>query len=423
MSIGKEMQIMLLQFNVTNALSFKDEAILDLVATSDTEHKENLISFRNEKVLPTVAIYGANAAGKSNLFKALTSAIMFIRLSSSMQIDSKIAITPFLMNKEGKQGKTRFNFVYVYNNVKYEYGFVADTDKVYDEYLYAYKSARPSLIFERTDVNKFRYTSSLRNSLKQYEEKNTDNKLFLATATSWNCKETEGAFRWFAELIGTYNTESLRNTMTEALERDAEGELKDTAIKLLRAADFNISDYHFSIKQGSPKNIPLPPGISIDKELLDNIKSFELNLYHDVETDNGIESVPLPFRMESNGTQLYFAYCPAIMTALKTGKTIVIDEIDSGLHPMLVRHLVGIFNNKETNPNGAQLIFNTHDIDLLDLEFLRRDQIYFVEKNNRTGASDLYALSDFSPRKSEKVQKGYMLGRYGAIPNIGGVEW
>ena len=111
------------------------------------------------------------------------------------------------------------------------------------------------------------------------------------------------------------------------------------------------------------------------------------------------------------------------MAALKKGKTIVVDEIDNGLHPMLVRHLVGIFNNKESNPKGAQLIFNTHDVDLLDLDFLRRDQIYFVEKDSRTGASDLYALSDFSPRKSEKIQKGYMLGRYGAIPNIGGVEW
>ena len=111
------------------------------------------------------------------------------------------------------------------------------------------------------------------------------------------------------------------------------------------------------------------------------------------------------------------------MEALKKGKTITIDEIDNGLHPILVRQLIEMFNNPETNTNGAQLIFNTHDIDLLDLNFLRRDQIYFVEKDNRTGESDLYALSDFSPRKTEKIRKGYMLGRYGAIPNVGEVEW
>ena len=231
---------MLLQFNVTNALSFRDEAIMDLVANSDSEHKDALIQYRNTEVLPAVAIYGANAAGKSNLFKALTSAIMFVRNSSLMQIDSKIAITPFLMDEESRRSKTRFDFVYVYNEVKYEYGFVVDVDRVYEEYLYAYKSSRPSLIFERTDVNKYRYTSVLRNALKQYESKNTDNKLFLATATAWNCKETESAFRWFAEMIDTYNAESLKNTMADALEADEKGELKDSAIKLLQAADFNI---------------------------------------------------------------------------------------------------------------------------------------------------------------------------------------
>lgn len=414
---------MLLQFNVTNALSFKDEAILDLVATSDTEHKENLISFRNDKILPTVAIYGANAAGKSNIFKALTSAIMFVRLSQSLQIDSRINISPFLMDDESRNGRTRFDFVYVYNSIKYEYGFVADTYRVYEEYLYAYKSARPSLIFERTDVNKYRYTASLKKTLKQYESKNTDNKLFLATATAWNCKETEGAFRWFAEMIDTYTSDSIKNTMLEELEADTDENIKQIAIKLLRAADFNISDYKFSVKQGSIPNIPLPPGLSMDKEVLENMKSYELEIYHDIQKNGIIERKSLPFQMESDGTQLYFAYCPAIMKALKTGRTIVIDEIDNGLHPMLVRQLVELFNNPESNQNGAQLIFNTHDIDLLDLDLLRRDQIYFVEKNNRTGESDLYSLSDFSPRKTEKVQKGYMLGRYGAIPNIGGVEW
>ena len=214
---------MLLQFNITNSLSFKDEAILDLVATSDTAHKENLINFRNDKVLPTVAIYGANAAGKSNLFKSLTSAIMFVRLSSSMQVDTKIAISPFVMDEEGRREKTRFDFVFVYGGVKYEYGFVADVNKVYEEYLYAYKSARPSLIFERTNTNHYRYTSTLRNTLKQFESRNTDNKLFLATATAWNCKETEGAFRWFAEMIDTYNPESLMGSMAGALELDEKG--------------------------------------------------------------------------------------------------------------------------------------------------------------------------------------------------------
>ena len=414
---------MLLQFNVSKALTFKQEAILDLVAGSDNSHMEKLIPAGKEKVVPTISIYGANAAGKSNLFKALTTAIMFVRLSQTMQIDSKTGIIPFLMDDEGRNEKTRFDFIFIHDGIKYEYGFVADSQKVYEEYLYVYKSVKASLVFERTNVNKYRYTAPLKNKMKQYEEKNTDNKLFLSTATAWNCKETEGAYRWFAEMIDTYSSASIRNDIGKAIESDKNGELRETAIKLLKAADFNISDYKMSIKEGAPDNLLLPPGFYIEKEFLDNMRSVEIQMYHDVEIDGKLVKRPLPLGEESTGTQLYFAYCPAIMDALKKGKTIAIDEIDDGLHPMLVKHLVEMFNDPETNPNGAQLIFNTHDIDLLDLDIFRRDQIYFVEKNNRTGESALYALSDFAPRKTEKIRKGYMLGRYGAIPNIGGVEW
>lgn len=414
---------MLLQFNVTNALSFKNEAILDLVAGSDSSHHENLINAGKDKVVPTVSIYGANAAGKSNLFKALTSAIMFVRLSQTMQIDSKIGLTPFLLDDDGRNNKTRFDFIFIYDGIKYEYGFVADKHRVYEEYLYAYKSAKASLIFERTNVNEYRYTALLRKKMSQYEEKNTDNKLFLSTATAWNCKETEGAYRWFAEMIDTYSSNSVRNDIGKIIEHDTKGEFKDASIKLLKAADFNISDYDLSVKEGIPDNVVLPPGISFDKEILDTMKSYEIHMYHDIEINGRMEKRPVPFAAESDGTQLYFSYCPAIIDALNKGKTIAVDEIDDGLHPILVKHLVEMFNDPDTNPNGAQLIFNTHDIDLLDLDVFRRDQIYFVEKDNRTGISDLYALSDFAPRKTEKIRKGYMLGRYGAIPNIGGVEW
>jgi len=175
---------MLLQFNVTNALSFKDEAILDMIAGKDDSHKENLIQFKKSRILPTIAIYGANASGKSNLFKALTSAIMFVRLSQTMQINSPIGIEPFLMDTEGRNKCTRFDFVFVYENTKYEYGFVADTKKVYEEYLYEYRSSKASMIFERENVNEYHFTAALKRQMKQYEGKNTDNKLFLATATA-----------------------------------------------------------------------------------------------------------------------------------------------------------------------------------------------------------------------------------------------
>ena len=414
---------MLLQFNITNALSFKREAILDLVAGNDTSHKEILITSGRQRVNPTVAIYGANAAGKSNLFKALTAAIMFVRNSAGMQIDTPTGIVPFVMDEEGRSGKTRFDFIFVFEGIKYEYGFVADSVKVYEEYLYEYRSAKPSMVFERENINEYRYTAPLKKMLKPFEEKNTDNKLFLATATAWNCKVTEKPYRWFAEMIDTYDGDSVQAAMANALDGDDGEEIREFAKKYLRAADFNITDYNFTVKKGKPEEFVLPPGLTFDESFLANMKQWELKMVHSVEENGKVNTIELPFHMESSGTQLYFAYCPAIYRALKKGKTVVIDEIDNGLHPLLVRSLVNLFHDHNTNPNGAQLIFNTHNVDLLDLELLRREQIYFVEKDNRTGASELYALSDYSPRKTDKIQKGYLLGRYGAIPNVGGLVW
>lgn len=414
---------MLLQFNVSNALSFKQEAILDLVAGSDISHREFLIAAGKQKVVPTVAIYGANAAGKSNLFKAMTAAIMFVRNSEKMQINTPTGIIPFVMDEEGRSGKTRFDFIFIHEGIKYEYGFVADASKVYEEYLYEYKSAKPSMIFERENTNEYRYTVTLKKELKPFEKRTTENKLFLATATAWNCKITEKPFRWFDEMIDTYNGDSVQATMADALDSEDQEEIRSFARKYLRAADFNITDYVFTVKAGMPEDLVLPPGLSFDESLLANMKRWELTMVHTLEKDGQINTVTLPYQLESDGTQMYFAYCPAIYRALKKGKTVVVDDIDNKLHPLLVRNLVSLFHDHNTNPNGAQLIFNTHDVDLLDLDFLRRDQIYFVEKDNKTGESELYALSDFSPRKTDKIQKGYMLGRYGAIPNIGGLEW
>ena len=414
---------MLLQFNVTNALSFKREAVLDLVASSDGAHKENLIPEGKNSVLPAVAIYGANAAGKSNLFKAMTHAILFVRNSVMMQVNTRTGTVPFLMDEEGRLGKTRYDFVFVYEGTKYEYGFVADETTVFEEYLYEYKSSKPSMIFEREKINQYNYTAPLKRVLKPYEEKNTDNKLFLSTATAWNCKVTEKPYRWFAEMIDTYSGEGVKGSMADALAADDSEEIREFAKRYLKAADFNITDYKFKVKSGLPKDLILPPGITFDEGILANMKQWELTMVHTVETKDGVRDVSIPFHMESNGTQAFFAYCPAIYRALKNGKTVVIDEIDNDLHPLLVRSLVDLFNDRATNPYGAQLIFNTHDVELLDLDLFRRDQIIFVERNNKTGESELYSLSDFSPRKNDKIRKGYLLGRYGAVPNIGGLEW
>lgn len=422
---------MLLQFNVKNFMSIKNEIMLSLCANASKEHEEKLIKQDDKRVLPSVAIYGANAAGKSNIFKALTTAILLIRNSNNMQINSTTGIIPFLLDDESINDKTKIDFLFINNGIKYAYGFVGDQNNIYDEYLYEYKSSRPTTIFERKNINDYEFTSA-NASLKQYVKKNTHNKLFLCTATAWNSQLTRNAYLWFSESVDTYTSINIQignSYFTELEKRQDNPRFKELLLQMLKHADINISDYDFESRQVQDKSkIMLPPGFAMNAEMVDeivrNTKEYKLDTHHTIETKNGLKDYVLGFDFESAGTKLIFAYAPIIIDAIEKGRTIVIDEIDSCLHPMLLEYLISIFNDSELNKNGAQLIFSTHDTSLLDTSIFRRDQIYFVEKNNNNGITDLYSLVDFSPRKTDDIRKGYMLGRYGAIPVItGGIEW
>ncbi len=417
---------MLIQFSVSNYRSIKDEVILSAVAGAGNEHEESLIEFKNERVLPAVAIYGANAAGKSNLFKAITAALIIIRTSNNRQINEPIPlIAPFGFDEESLKEPSQFSFIFTSNGIKYEYGFSADVNRIYEEYLYEYKTAKASKVLERTETNQYSFTNALEKELMPFVGKNTDNKLFLSTATAWNCEKTRAAYMWLAESIDTFGGNLFEGAVMSELDNDTDGNIKRFVNEMLKAADINISGYQFSSKEIAMDD--LPPGIKLppDAKVLKTAKQFEMHTKHLVESNGKEKEYLLPFGEESDGTKRLFSYSPIIMKAIEFGKTVIIDEIDNSLHPMLAAMLIEIFQDKEINKNGAQLIFNTHDVYLLDLDRFRRDQIYFVEKDNSTGITDLYSLDEFSPRKTENIRKGYLQGRYGAIPmvGLGGMEW
>lgn len=420
---------MLLQFNVTNYMSYKNEVILSLIAGKDKEHEDILINCGKDKVLPTISIYGSNASGKTNIFKALSFAIMFVRNSNYYQIDKLINVAPFLLDDESRFNKSRFDFIFSYDDIKYEYGFVLDSKNVYEEYLYEYRSQRPAMIFERENINEYKFSTATKKELSAIVDKNTNNKLFLSTATAWNALSTRKAYMWFSDSIDTYNSESLESGFISTLEKNNDSEMKSFMKKMLKNADINISDYDFEVKNGRIESFKLPEGVKIDEsvveELKHNLKEWKFETHHKVIINDEERDYVLPLLNESNGTINFLYLGPIIKNALQFGKTMIIDEIDSGLHPSLVRYLIELFHDKKSNPKGAQLIFNTHDVTQLDLSVFRRDQIYFVEKNNNTGISDLYSLDEYAPRKTENIQKGYLQGRYGAIPTIGfeGIEW
>ena len=412
---------MLLQFKVKNFQSIKEEAILSMVPSSDKSHPENLAHEGKRDALKSAAIYGANAAGKSAVIRAFVAAIMAVRTSDTRNITQKIpGMVPFKFDEETVQGPCSFEFYFVaQNGVPYRYGFTADSNRVFEEYLYYYSSARPSRIFERGD--KFTYNQADESSFSKYEEKNTPNKLFLATATNWGNSKTAPAYRWLADSIDVYEPDFTMQTLAlQAFEKDEQGELKQFTLSLLRQADINIDEIKVDIVplSNQAKELvftdsagnPVPQG---------QVKAVRIHAGHHVQSESVKKAqFFLDLNEESLGTKQLFWFSPILREVFGKGKTMVIDELDRSLHPFLVQFLVELFHTPEINQTNAQLIFTTHDTTLLSLDTFRRDQIYFVEKDPHTAATELYSLDEFSVRKNENIEKGYLLGRYGAIPYL-----
>lgn len=409
---------MLLQFSVENYMSIKEKVVFSMLASSDKELSENLIESKSEKCLKSAVIYGANASGKTNLLKAINSVIFMISNSNNMQPGMNLPIIPFKFDTEYSKKPSSFEFIMIINDIKYVYGFVADSNKIYEEYLYYYPNGRETEIFERTEVNKFHYTVTER-KLKDIENKNMENKFFLATATTWNYEKTKPVFDFITNGINVlFDYEALKGISFEQYYNDKSDELKEFSLNILNEAEININSFTVSNVEMTEEQLSmLPP--ELRTFFPKGAKGFNVTTTHNIVDDSGREiSMKLDFEEESLGTKNIFILNPILLHVLKEGKMLIVDELDKSLHPFLVKYIVKLFNSAEYNKNGAQLIFNTHDTNLLSLNLFRRDQIWFTEKDYKKGATDLYPLDDFPVRKTENIQKGYLNGRYGAIPFI-----
>lgn len=415
---------MLIEFSVKNFLSFKDKVTLSMEKGNGDENLDNVIFYNNIELLKTAAIYGANASGKSNILKALTCAILMVRNSSLIPVGGKWNfIKPFLFDDVSKKSPSEFEFVFIVNDVKYRYFFSADVDRVYDEVLDAYYSQKPTNIFKRINTNNYEFTSD-KSKLETLSTNNTENKLFLTTATTWNYDKTKDAYLWFASAIDTYD--SFDNIATKDLldYSNSDENLKEFALKLLKEADILIKDINVDYEEKEMDDIVgafVSQLVKNDEKF--KVKNFNIELEHEVIDDNDNKhTYKLNFAEESSGTRVLFAFAPFLKRAFENTKVIIVDELEKSMHPTLVEFIVKLFNNKNINKANSQLIFTTHAINLLNLELLRRDQIWFTEKNPKNGVSDLYPLDSFSVRKDENIQKGYINGRYGAIPFIRDID-
>lgn len=410
---------MLIQFSVKNFMSFKDKVTFSMQAGNGDENEVNIAKISNESLLKTTAIYGANASGKTNLIKAFRAAILMVRKSSTRQINEKLLeMESFAFDKDTILAPCEFEFVFLVEGIKYVYGFSADKEKVYEEYLEQYLSAKSTTIFERKNVNEYKFLQSDAGKLNSIKTQNTENKLFLATATQWNYSKTKVPYLWFVKNIDTYTGGiNLNDFLIDSYSKDKNGELKKFTLRLLKEADIIIKDFFVDVKEKEIDN-----GVSVffqGMKYYPNIRrEVKIGIIHEIEHEEGNkENYELNFTNESSGTQILFSMAPILKDAFENGKILVVDEMERSLHPNLVELMVKFFHNPEINKGNAQLIFNTHDTNLLSLNIFRRDQIWFAEKDKK-GATDLYPLDDFSVRKTENIYKGYINGRYGAIPFV-----
>ena len=390
---------MLIQFTIENHRSIKESAVISFAASKDKSLEEYLLPLDAKKsLLPAIAIYGANAAGKSNVLHAMmTMRDMVVGEAAKASKGQKLPWEPFGSTKE----PTSFEIVFTYQNVRYAYGFSFDDKKIYSEYLYHWPNGREALIFSReNDEYEFRENVNEQITLSN---RTPENKLYLVSSNDWNLPQTENAYKWFLEKL-TFLMEEEPATSETVAQIVSGDDKKARILKELLLADLGITDV--TIKNLSGKN----PTIMTTHRIL--------------REDESVEYFQLSMDQESAGTQHFFARIGGWLQALENGALLVVDEIEDSLHPLLTKRLVEMVQDKTVNTNGAQLLFTTHDAMLLDLDFFRRDQIWFAEKDDRSCATELFPLTSFSPRKGENVRKGYLKGRFGAIPFLGGdVLW
>lgn len=388
---------MLIQFTIENHRSIKESAVISFAASKDKSLESCLIHPDEKRtLLPVLAVYGANAAGKSNVLHALmTMKDMIVGSSSKLSKGQKLPWEPFA----GNNRPTSFEIMYIYNQVRYVYGFSFDAKKIYTEYLYHWPNGREALIFSRENgVYEFRENINEQTTLSN---RTLDNKLYLVSSNDWNLPQTENAYKWFLEkLTGISELPAASSeTVAEIVRSD---ESKARILKEMLLADLGISDV--SIKTIAEKK---------DETVI-------TTTHRVIDEEGNIDHFQLLMDQESAGTQRFFSRIGGWLQALENGSLLVVDEIERSMHPLLTRRLIEMVQDSSINTSGAQLLFTTHDALLLDLNLMRRDQIWFAEKNNQSCATELYSLASFSPRKGENVRKGYLQGRFGAIPFIGG---
>ncbi len=412
---------MLVEFRIKNFRSLRDEQVLSLVASSEKTLLDTHALDTGLKAAPhllkSAVVYGANASGKSNLIKALQYMRGVVLESAALQPGQTFdRLHSFKLDATSGSQPTEFEVTFILSGVRYQYGFAMNAQRIVSEQLLVYKAFKPQRWFERhfdaeSGKDVYEFGPSLKGAKNLWEGATRSNALFLSVAVQLNSEALRPVFDWFANRLVIFNEQSPLSPALSVQMLKQESQRK-AICEFLRAADISIADIEVATKQAMVHTISFDLASGKREETAGEQAVDEVKFHHITEQGKAVFDLV----DESSGTQKLLFLTGPILDILNKGITLVVDELDTSLHTLLVQALVRLFHRPEVNIGGAQLIFSTHDTSLLNAYGLfRRDQVWFVEKR-QDQSSSLYPLLDFSPRKNEALERGYLQGRYGALP-------
>lgn len=430
---------MLVEFSVSNFKSFKDLQTLSLTAARiKSKYKEidstNVIEVsKSLKLLKSKALYGSNASGKSNIVKALSTMALIVRNSIKDEEVIQRLVKPFALSSETENAPTFFQIVFINDGVLYRYGFEVQENKILSEWLFGSPNKIEVPLFTREGLNvevnerKFKEAKKFDTLAHDGNEIFRENSLFLSSVSAMGGVMAKSILSFFSRLnaINGLNDFRLSELMKTKISSPNSENEKAEILELIKAADLGIEDFGVTELKGDSVDEVTPEEVrSLFKQgaFKKPVSFFSKRSKYD-EGQNRIGDVVGDFNdWESEGTKKFFFISPLLLRSLKEGRLLVIDEFDARLHPTLTKKIVSLFNSNVTNPNNAQLVFVTHDVNLLKANILRRDQICFVEKDSY-GSTSFKDLVEFKGvRNDSSFDKDYIQGKYGAIPFLNKID-
>ena len=409
---------MLLRFGVSNHLSIRDSQELSFVPSSLKDESAGLIdcpAAPNGSLLPAAVIYGPNASGKSNLIDAIhTMRWMVLTSQTKGEPDGGVPRSPFKLDPASSQKPSRFDIDFVVDGVRHHYGFKASSKAFESEWLYAFPKSQRRTLFER-EGDTFNFGRGLKGQNNDIAGLTRPNSLYVSAAAQNNHEQLSRIFGFFRSMLGVRGVAVDSEMASDQLTNQG---MDSRVIDFLQKMNTGVVDYRrketeFSeeVRAASQEIFAAVKRLSGDVEMDLGDKLVTIELAHHGRDG---EPVYLELDRESAGTRRLLVVLVLAYKALDHGRPFCVDEFDASLHTQASAAVLKLFCSPETNPKGAQLIATTHNTNLLKPSVLRRDQVWFTEKDSE-GATRLYPLTDFLTRKSDNFERGYLQGRYGAV--------